>query len=326
MDENYHDKTESKPTATEDKTTSSSSSSQDQRGTNQHQNYQMEDTIKQLRKRGYKVTEEYSNTGKLLKVSGEYPQRWEWLHWLLVPLLIFILGGVFTGVQYLTSLQIASDNRAQDLQTAKYTQEEATLKAYQDDMTTLLLDKKLGSQAAADKATSAESAVIARSKTIVTLSRLTDPQRKSTVVEFLYQSLLIGYYDYTNSSVQPRIIDLSGADLSGVDLSNPTLYGANLSGANLREAKLSGAKLSYASLRGADLSFADLSFANLSGVDLTNANLRGAILRLADLSYATLSGADLHFANLSGATVMQGVLDTAASLQDATMPDGSKHP
>jgi uncharacterized protein YjbI with pentapeptide repeats len=329
MDENHQNKTENGLTATKDKTTPTSLALQDQRENNQHQKYEIEGTIKRLRNRGYKVTEEYSNNGKLLRVSAEYPQRkklWDWLQLLIVPFLIFFLGIGFTWVQYQTSLQVAQDNHAKDLQIANDTQEEATLKAYLDDMTALLFDKKLGSQAAVDKAASAEAAVIARSKTIVALSRMTNPQRKVTIVQFLYQSLLIGYYDYTHSSLQPLIIDLSGADLSGVDLSNPTLYGVDLSGSILRGAKLNGAKLNDAILRGTDLRFADLSFADLSGVDLTNANLRGADLRMADLSYATLSGADLHFADLRGATIMQGLLDTAASIQGAIMPDGSKHP
>src|SRR5215467_12624612 len=106
MDENHQDKTESKLTATEDKVTSSSTSPQDQRGKEQLQNNQMEKTIKQLRDRGYKVTEEYSPTGQLSKVSGEYPQRktlWDWAQLLIVPLLIFFLGIGFTWVQYQSS-------------------------------------------------------------------------------------------------------------------------------------------------------------------------------------------------------------------------------
>ncbi len=47
---------------------------EDQRGSSQPQNNQMEDTVKQLRDHGYKVTEEYSNSGQLVttQVPGSH--------------------------------------------------------------------------------------------------------------------------------------------------------------------------------------------------------------------------------------------------------------
>ena len=325
MDENHQDKTESKLTATEDKSTSSSSSPQDQRGIDQLQNNQMEDIIKQLRDHGYKVTEEYSNTG-LSKVSGEHPQRktvWDWLQLLIVPLLIAGLGIGFTWVQNQTSLQIAKD-----------TQEEATLKAYVDDMTTLLLDKKLGSQAVADKVASDEAAVIARAKTLIVLRRLTDPRRKARVVQFLYEAHLIGYPSCNTCPVAPAVIDLNSADLRGADLINADLRGADLSSANLIDAvDLSEAYLSFAHLSDANLNVANLSGANLVGADLNSAHLSEAYLNGADLNSAHLNGAHLNGANLNGADLSsadlngaQGLtqqqLDQVYSCKNATLPQG----
>jgi len=99
--------------ATED----TSSLTSDQKELNQLPNDQMEKISDQLRRRGYKVTEEYSITG-LSKVSAEPPQRktvWDWLQLLIIPLLIFFLGIGFTYVQNQTSLQIAQANRNKDL-------------------------------------------------------------------------------------------------------------------------------------------------------------------------------------------------------------------
>src|SRR5215212_9274418 len=66
----------------------------------------------------------------------------------------------------------------------------------------------------------------------------------------------------------------------------------------------------------------------LGGADLGDANLREADLSGANLSRANLSGADLSRADLNNA---QGITNEeleqqAASLEGATMPDGSIHP
>ncbi len=251
---------------------------------------------------------------------------WDWLQLLAVLALPVVLAFVLISFsiqqdtsnqqQHLINLKIAQDNRQNELKIADNQQQEATLKAYLDDMTTLLLDKKLGSQAAADKTASAEAAVIARAKMLTALSRLTDPQLKARVVQFLYEAHLIGYYDSTHSSLHNSTIDLSGAHLSGADLS-----GADLSGADLYSATLRGAILRNANLRGAYLSVADLYNANLSGAILRDADLSGA-----NLNEAYLGGIDLSGANLDHAQVLTEALALAKSLKGATMPDGSNHP
>ena len=70
----------------------------------------------------------------------------------------------------------------------------------------------------------------------------------------------------------------------------------------------------------------DLHGIDLSGLDLHGALLLGANLSNANLFNAKLINADLSSANLSGAIVTQEQLDTAASLQGVTMPDGTIHP
>ena len=77
------------------------------------------------------------------------------------------------------------------------------------------------------------------------------------------------------------------------------------------------------SRRKADLAGADLSYLNLSGANLSNGNLRGANLRRSDLTGVRLAGADLRGADLTAALITQEQLDEAASLENATLPDGT---
>jgi hypothetical protein len=262
-----------------------------------------------------------SNKWKWTGFSGK--TLWDWLRLfstLAIPIVVLSATLVFTNQQ-------DNANKAQhdnDIRIAVDQQEEATLKTYLDDMTTLLLDKKLGSQSPADKAASDEANIIARAKTLIVLRRLTNSQRKARVVQFLYEARLIGYALPARFSIilvqHKSIIDLSGADLSGVDLNGALLEGAllddaNLSGANLRNANLDGADLDGDHLNGADLSGASLTFARLGSADLSGAHLHSAYLDFADLDSAHLSGADLRDADLV-VTNLQGAIYSTKTIQD----------
>jgi uncharacterized protein YjbI with pentapeptide repeats len=127
--------------------------------------------------------------------------------------------------------------------------------------------------------------------------------------------------------------NLSAADLTGADLTDADLTNANLTDANLTGADLSNLPEPDSDLTGADLTGADLTDANLTGANLTDANLTGANLTGADLSDADLTGADLSDVDLSGADLSDAkgftnmlLEEQAASLDSATMPDGTKYP
>jgi hypothetical protein len=119
--------------------------------------------------------------------------------------------------------------------------------------------------------------------------------------------------------------DFSGANLREVDLRGANLMEAVLGKADLRGADLSGADLAWANLSGADLIDADLAGADLWLADLSRADLFNANLSEADLSEAYLFGADLTGADLTDAQVTNEQLAEAASLEGATLPDGTKH-
>ncbi len=77
----------------------------------------------------------------------------------------------------------------------------------------------------------------------------------------------------------------------------------------------------------ADLTDVLLRRAYLDDADLSNANLKRADLREANLEGANLEGADLSGADLEGATgvTVEELEEQAASLEAATMPDGTEH-
>jgi uncharacterized protein YjbI with pentapeptide repeats len=175
---------------------------------------------------------------------------------------------------------------------------------------------------------------IARARTLTTVRQL-DGARKALLLQFLYESNLIGASTeeegFIITKVEPIInlidADLSSADLSGANLSFANLSFANLSFANLSRANLLDANLSDANLSGADLRNADLIDADLSGADLVNADLFSANLFNAGLRRALLVGADLSGAGLSDAEGWTNEqLARAESLVGATMPDGTVMP
>jgi|SRR5579859_1620052 len=281
---------------------------------------------------------------------------WDWLQLLAalaIPVVVGIGAAVFTMKQGQASVEANKQQRATELQIATDNQREIALQAYIDKMSELLLEKKLRKSSE-----DAEVRKIARIRTLTVLLHV-DGVRKRRVLQFLYES---GLVEKEKSIISLDGADLRGADLREVNLNKTNLFGTHLSeafidvkptalseflgrfvGAILAgqpkvyqdEGTRSGDDLGGVALSGANLKKADLSGANLGGADLSRANLDGADLSQAYLSQANLSGAslieadlhraDLYGANLKGANVTQEKLNTAKSLEGATMPDGSKH-
>ncbi len=182
-----------------------------------------------------------------------------------------------------------------------------------------------------DKVTIKEVQELARSRTLTALNRL-DPDRKVLLVQFLFEAQLISYKDIL-ANIQQTIIDLAGVDLTSTNFTNANLIGANLScanpdaeftytqdktcvnlgGANFQVVPLENANLSNDNLSRADLSYAQLDKANLSNTLLDGANLRDTVLDGVDLSRADLRNAQ----NLT-----QQQLDQVFSCKGAILPTG----
>jgi uncharacterized protein YjbI with pentapeptide repeats len=199
--------------------------------------------------------------------------------------------------------------------------QEERLQAYLEDMGNLLIDEDLLNSEEDD-----ETRYLARARTLAVL-READKDQKRTMVSFLAESGLAGGMGGADPVVSLANANLTEADLAQVDY----LQGADLTEADLSNAfimkELDEASLTRAQLDGADLTDVLLRRAYLNDADLSNANLKRADLREADLEDANLEGADLSGADLEGATgvTVEELEEQAASLEAATMPDGTEH-
>src|SRR5215211_2397646 len=234
---------------------------------------------------------------------------WDWLQLLsalAIPVVLAVAGFWFAAWQG-ERQQAIEDQRAnveRDVEDQRA--QDTALQAYLDQMTELILEKNLR-----DSKEESEVRTLARARTLTVLGRL-GPDRKRSVVQFLYESYLIRKGNL--------IIDLENADLSGAELRLDTLSEADLSEANLSEANLSYAKLFEADLRAAKLSDANLNYASLIEADLKGANLSDTNLNEAYMRGANLSNATLAFATLAFATLLEADL-RGADLSSADLSE-----
>lgn len=282
---------------------------------------------------GYYFAWPWAGLTAYIDPKGDYhPDKtlWDWLSLLFVPVVIGGAAYAFRRTEQEVERQRAEQRVQAEQALAEDAQREAALQSYIDRMTQLLLENNLR---ASDK--NAEVRIVARTLTLTVLPRL-DPRRKRAIVQFLYESELIGTPAKTTPVVQLVQADLSGADLQEVKLQDADLSGADLSGADLsfsdlKGARLRGANLNRAHLQEAHLNRADLEAARLFKARLETASLRGANLRKAhleeaDLWIACLEGADLQEANLRKAH-LEGASLTDIQYDDATRwPDGFTPP
>src|SRR5215211_8063569 len=282
---------------------------------------------------------------------------WDWLHLLsalAIPVVLAIVGFWFTAQQD-TRQQRIETKRAQQAQKienqraeverelAEQRAQDEALQAYLDEMSQLMLERKLLEAEPGDPVHT-----LAQARTSTAILRL-DAEHNESVTHFLITSdLSVRSKDSARllrgstlshaklSGAHLPNADLGDAELSGADLSNALLDNANLIGADLSGADLSNALLdnadliaylANADLSGASLIGADLSDGNLFSADLSDANLIGADLSRAVLDNANLSNAVLDNAKLEGANgITNAELEQqAVSLEGVDMPNGQKY-
>jgi hypothetical protein len=212
---------------------------------------------------------------------------WDWMQLFIVPLMLVIITLAFSFQQDARQAErdefLARQTQRIENQRAKAERELAeqraqdeALQAYLDQMSQLMLDRKLLEAEPGDPVHT-----LAQARTSTAILRL-DAEHNKSVTRFLIDSGLAA-----SSEGSPRL-------LREITLSRATLSGAPLPNADLGDANLRGAILSGADLSDAELSFADLSDANLSG-----ANLRGAEI-------ITNEKLEQQAASLKGATMPNG--------------------
>jgi uncharacterized protein YjbI with pentapeptide repeats len=269
---------------------------------------------------------------------------------LLVPVVIALgIWGIMWQLEKLENqraqqAQKLENQRAKaDRELAEQRAQDEALQAYLDQMSQLMLDRKLLEAEPGDPVHT-----LAQARTSTAILRL-DAEHNESVTHFLISSgLSVRTKDSARllrgstlshaklSGAHLPNADLGDADLSGADLSNALMVNANLivadlSGADLSDSLLDNADLvahlPNADLSGASLIGADLSDGNLFSADLSDANLIGANLSRADVSEANLVGANLENANLGGADgITNAELERqAVSLVGADMPNGQKY-
>ncbi len=185
---------------------------------------------------------------------------WDWMKAVGAPAtaILAALIAALVGWAALRAAQRAEVERELNSDRAR----EATLRAYLDRMTDLVLDGRL-------LAPGNHSAVraVAQAWTFAALRTL-DGTRKGILLRFLHESRLI--------STEQTVISLSLSDLTGADLSRANLTCSDLKEANLSNAHLYGADLRGANLQGAVLHQAHLGEANLCGAKVTDEQLAEA--------------------------------------------------
>jgi uncharacterized protein YjbI with pentapeptide repeats len=248
---------------------------------------------------------------------------WDLLQLLIVPLALAVIGLWFASQQDARQQQIETQRAEAERKLAVQRAQDEALQTYLDQMSQLMLDRKL---LEAGQGTPLYTLAQARTSTLIL--RL-DAEHNESVTRFLINS---GLAKSSEASARLlREITLSHATLSNAYLPDADLFVADLSSADLSGAVLDGANLRGADLSGADLRHADLYKADLSDAILGGADLSGANLRGADLRHAYLLGADLRDANLRRADLNRAFgwteeqLRAASSLEVATMPNGQKY-
>src|SRR5215208_202484 len=235
---------------------------------------------------------------------------------LLVPFVIAL--GIWAITWQLDKLENQRAEAEREL--AEQRAQDWALQAYLDQMSLLIIDRKLLDVEQGNPVHEQGDPVhtLAQALTSTAILRL-DAKHNESVTHFLI-----------NSDLSVRSED-SARLLRGSTLSHAKLSGAHLPNADLGDADLSGADLSNALLDNADLVAhlpnADLSGASLIGADLSDANLFSADLSDANLIGADLSRSVLDNANLGGADgITNEELDQkAVSLEGADMPNGQKY-
>jgi uncharacterized protein YjbI with pentapeptide repeats len=229
---------------------------------------------------------------------------WDWLQLLIIPLVLALAAFALNATQADRDRKQEERRVARDRAIAADRARENTLRAYLQQMSDLITRR--GLRSADPTGANDDPTTLARTLTLITLRRL-DAERKSLVVQFLFEAHLIEttvYWNPENSSASvdsygersPKV-DLSGADLRGVhmrDVVSSYGYGPKGGGFAIYGTALDGADLRHADFRGLSLMGVSLTRADLRDADFSGANLNGAMFTLACLSGARFNRASIR--------------------------------
>ena len=190
---------------------------------------------------------------------------WDWLQLLIVPIVLASAGFWFTMQQEDRQQRIEDQRARAEQQLEEQRAQDTRLQAYLDQMSVLMLDRKLLETEPGDPVHT-----LAQARTFTVIASL-DAEHNRSVTRFLTDSKLTGKGESSVAllkGIRVRHASLSGAFLSGADLSDDYPDHAELFEADLKGADLEGADLTQALLPWADLSYTFLDEADLGEADL----------------------------------------------------------
>lgn len=194
----------------------------------------------------------------------------EWADAIGVPIIVVVIAGIFV-----IAAQKSGDRAQTERENQLYRAREATLRAYLDRVSDLVLEKGLANS---DVDSPERAIALARTHNALTIL---DGPRKGLLIKFLKDSQLIRN---GQTVISLRLADLTNSNLGGIDL-----RGCDFSGANLRDAYLYDSDFRGSNLENCVLTNADLRFGNFEGCVLTNRQ----ISQCAELVGATLPNGEL---------------------------------
>src|SRR5215211_9292129 len=175
---------------------------------------------------------------------------WDFLQLLIVPLMLVAIGLVFSVQQDARQQRVENQRAEAERELAEQRAQDEALQAYLDQMSQLMLERKLLEAGQGDPVHT-----LAQARASTVILRL-DAEHNESVTRFLVTSGLA-----VSGEASARLlseITLSHASLSESYLPNAELSDAFLDGAWLRDANLGGAFLSNAYLPNAELCRVDL--------------------------------------------------------------------
>jgi uncharacterized protein YjbI with pentapeptide repeats len=226
-------------------------------------------------------------------------KAWDLLELLIVPIVLAVGATLFSQYQRNTEIQIETER-----------QRESALQSYIDRIKDLVLELYTSDIDNTDEKSDETPEVfeaignIAAAYTRATLQQL-DAKRKGMLIEFLYDTHLIGWAEpISDQEYVPLIYLGESADLSGLTVNAPALRGIHLSFTNLSNSKLLGLDLFKAHLTGSNMSNSYFSGVNFWGAEMGGVNFSGVkigdsvVMGKAELRYANVKNADLRKAHL----------------------------
>ncbi|CAF3793996.1 unnamed protein product [Rotaria magnacalcarata] len=159
-------------------------------------------------------------------------------------------------------------------------------------------------------------ATLARVKTL-NIFRQLDGQRNIRVIRFLYEA------EQLTETQENRSLDLSTAKLLDIDFHNTAVDEKSWDQLSLTSAYFNNATAYWSNFKQVTCVGARFDDTNLSGSTFWHANAKRTSFKRVDLTKVEFTGANLYKADFNGTNITDGQLQSALSIHDALLQDGT---